>query len=353
MDPFTISALVAGGTGLLGSFLQSSENSRQFARQKELLAMQQEYNTSMWNANNSYNHPASQLDRLMSTGINPNDAMKALSGNTAQQVATPAVPSISSTGSSSSALINSIGTIADYFLKQKQSQNIDAQTERTQIENKLLEKDLGVRDELNELTLDQYRANISKSLADTDLSRKRIDELSYQLSDILPELKQKTIVEREKIAQDMMLSVQELANAVRQGNLLSEQIETERASRSQIYTQIEGQKFRNQVDKLHARFANEFGIDISSDKWQLLVEAALTGDENSDRIVKALTSTLTGTAESAVGNVVKPVAGYVNKGVNRMRSIIGNAYKGQGDIPLYSPEQRLFYNLFGSIINPH
>lgn len=354
MDPLTTSALISGGAGLLsgilGSSSQSRENKLAYERQLQLQKQQQDYNTMMWNMTNNYNSPGHQIDLYKSAGINPNTAVSAISGVAANNASTPSVPSPAYTGSSSSLLMQGIGSIADYLLKAKQASNLDAQTERQHIENKLLEKDLGVRDELNNLTLEQYRANISKSAADTDLSRKKIDELSYQLSEILPEIKKKTIAEREKISQDMKLSVQELANAIRQGNFLSERIETEKVSRSQIYFQIEGQRFRNQVDQLHARFANEFGIDISSDKWQLLVEAALAGGDNADAIINALTETSSHVVTRTARSVATETKGIADDlfSVPGLNSFIENM-RGH---PTPGSVYQLPRNSFWSIFNP-
>lgn len=116
MDPITISALIAGGTGLLGSFLQGSSNrsvadkNLQAAREtnayneknvmrtnatnlsiaemnnqfnRENLQMQNDWNLAQWNRENLYNDPSSQVSRLLAAGINPYNAGLDGSGNAA------------------------------------------------------------------------------------------------------------------------------------------------------------------------------------------------------------------------------------------------------------------------------
>jgi hypothetical protein len=61
--------------GLMSSLFSSGVN--YFANEannranRDLLEMQQRYNTEMWNKENEYNHPAAQMKRLQEAGINP------------------------------------------------------------------------------------------------------------------------------------------------------------------------------------------------------------------------------------------------------------------------------------------
>lgn len=85
----------------INSIYQSGEAARAATvaneRQKELLTMEQNYNTEMWNKQtawneamidkqNEYNSPSSQMERLQAAGINPNLAFSNGAANTQTQV---------------------------------------------------------------------------------------------------------------------------------------------------------------------------------------------------------------------------------------------------------------------------
>lgn len=307
-------AMIGGGasllSGLLGSSTQSNENAKQYARQIELQRMQQNYNTSMWNATNEYNKPSNQLALYTQAGINPNTAVNAISGNSgATQPATPAVPSVSSTGSSADKLsaglqaaVQNISAIGQMQLLRGQIKQLDLQNQSQDIANQMASKDLEAKDEFIKLNKDMMSANIRADLASADLSNAQKFKLEYEAKEILPIMKQKTVEERNLIAQQIAQGVEQLKNLVATGQLLGEQIKTQRATQAQIYEQIRGQKFENSVRELHAHLASEFGLDLNSGAIQLLVELALSGDEKSSSTVNRIISTMCG----AVSGLVNP-----------------------------------------------
>lgn len=66
------SAIAGVGQGLYNTLSSSHQNekNRQFALQQQRL--QNQFNLDMWNRQNAYNSPSSQVQRLMQAGLNPN-----------------------------------------------------------------------------------------------------------------------------------------------------------------------------------------------------------------------------------------------------------------------------------------
>lgn len=69
--------VLAGGLASLGGSIASglfgqNQSSLSFSRQKELMALQNQYAVENWNRENAYNTPKSQMERLKAAGLNPN-----------------------------------------------------------------------------------------------------------------------------------------------------------------------------------------------------------------------------------------------------------------------------------------
>lgn len=84
--------LAGAGASLLGNALNSASSSRAasqaFSRQKELLALQQQYYDHNWQRDANYNDPRSQMSRLKAAGLNPN----LVYGNGVQGMTDPSTP---------------------------------------------------------------------------------------------------------------------------------------------------------------------------------------------------------------------------------------------------------------------
>lgn len=68
---------LAGGLASLGGSIVSglfgqNQASLSFSRQKELMALQNQYAVENWNRENAYNSPKAQMERLKAAGLNPN-----------------------------------------------------------------------------------------------------------------------------------------------------------------------------------------------------------------------------------------------------------------------------------------
>ena len=71
MDPITVSALVAGGTSLIGGLLGHKGQSDANKANLQIAREQMQWNEDMWNKQNEYNTPAAQIQRMRQAGLNP------------------------------------------------------------------------------------------------------------------------------------------------------------------------------------------------------------------------------------------------------------------------------------------
>lgn len=79
--------------GLWNDITGASQQQREYEMQNQLLDKQNSFTQRMWLENNRYNHPASQVERMISAGLNPNLVNQA---NTSSQVSSSSAPSVNS-----------------------------------------------------------------------------------------------------------------------------------------------------------------------------------------------------------------------------------------------------------------
>lgn len=136
MDPITLSALISGGSALLGGGLNafSSANlnrkNRQFSW--DMYARQQADQLANWNRLNEYNSPAAQMKRFQEAGLNPNLIYGQGNAGNATPIPTPDVQTpqtrVPEWGDAiSGAGLQLINAIYDLDIKQAQVDNLKAQ----------------------------------------------------------------------------------------------------------------------------------------------------------------------------------------------------------------------------------
>lgn len=92
--PAIIGAIGAIGSNAINNGMSGANAEKAFERQKELMALQQQYAVENWSRENNYNTPAAQKARLKAAGLNP-DLMygNGAAGLQAGSVAAPTAPS--------------------------------------------------------------------------------------------------------------------------------------------------------------------------------------------------------------------------------------------------------------------
>ena len=169
MIPAIIAAAGAIGGAAIGAAGQNSANTNnlriareQFAHNKEMLNLQNQFSLDMWNRANLYNTPSAQFQRLKDAGLNP--LYYGLDGNS-----TDAFESASAIPYTAPTMVNpyqgfanlgNLGSIlADVELKKAQADNLQADTAKKNNEN---------------ITETQRRANLAQELEE---SKARIKEI--------------------------------------------------------------------------------------------------------------------------------------------------------------------------------
>lgn len=154
MDPLIGSALISGGSSLLGGFL-SSGSSRSAAREANKLTRELYY------ADREYNTPANQVARLREAGLNPNlvyGSSGSVSGNTSKGA--PRMDSIGGYDFDFAGALNAMATEASIRKTDKESEAVDAQIEQTK------EATREVKQRAESLALDNARKRHDNAIID-------------------------------------------------------------------------------------------------------------------------------------------------------------------------------------------
>lgn len=138
-----IGAAIGAGAGLLGDavsyFTNKGSAKEQFKRNKQLMALQNQYNVENWRMQNEYNLPANQRSRLRAAGINPD----LLYQNGASGVTAAAVSPTSGSSVSPQAPATFEG-LANGAMIGLQFENLKEDVDRKHMENKVFASQHGL-----------------------------------------------------------------------------------------------------------------------------------------------------------------------------------------------------------------
>lgn len=136
-------AAISGVASLLGQGLNSLSSAQaaetSFERQKDLMALQNQYAVANWNRENNYNSPQEQMKRLKAAGLNPNlvygNGAAGLQANPISAPSAPAAPmQVTAPGNFGSVLSDSVNAA----LGIAQAKKANAETVGQKIENDFL-----------------------------------------------------------------------------------------------------------------------------------------------------------------------------------------------------------------------
>lgn len=140
------SAIAGLGQGIFNSLSSAHQNSKnkQFALEQQRL--QNQFNLNMWNRQNAYNSPSSQVQRLMQAGLNPNLAYGQLGSGNAGSIQSA---DANYKGEAPQSNIDFQGSVQSIIntqradeLHEKEIQKMALQNEHQKYENLLLESEV-------------------------------------------------------------------------------------------------------------------------------------------------------------------------------------------------------------------
>lgn len=182
-----------------------AELNRQFQRNERLEA--QEYDLFMWNANNLYNSPEAQVQRLKDAGINPNSMMGESQYTPSPPTTTPMSGNVASASS----------PLAPHLLKlSAEIDNIRASTDNTNADTKDKRYELSWKELTQE---ERYKALVkSNELLDTQIYGIKVDK----------EIQQKQFMWYSKLSEAELQQMEAATNKLRNDNIfVIQQILTE------------------------------------------------------------------------------------------------------------------------------
>lgn len=187
---------VAAAIGAAGSMLVSGLNNAfaqrnadvSFQRQKELMALQQQYAVENWNRENNYNKPEEQMKRLKAAGLNPDLVYgNGAAGLQAGPTAAPTAPSAPM--AQTIPMANPIVEGAQAALAINQSDKAGSEAVKNRIENTYLAEqiEIGLREALsrinvNEKTKAKLEAEIPNISKQGALIDKQVSEIAEKIT---------------------------------------------------------------------------------------------------------------------------------------------------------------------------
>lgn len=167
-----IAAAITGAAALLGQGINSLSSSQaaetSFERQKDLMALQNQYAVANWNRENNYNSPQEQMKRLKAAGLNPNlvygNGAAGLQANPISAPSAPAAPmQATAPGNFGSVVSDAVGAA----LGIAQAKKAGSETIAQDLENKYLSETLQDRVKYNALLNDWTEQQTNKAVAET------------------------------------------------------------------------------------------------------------------------------------------------------------------------------------------
>lgn len=339
----------AGGSLLSGVTNQLFGRSNQAyanAWSEKMQQQQQEWQEYMWNKNNEYNDPASQIQRLRDAGVNPNTAAGSMGATSqAQMPQQPTIPSSNPMmspgfdfGNGISTGLNAEQVRANIDKTNAEKDYIDSQTEGKNLENAVYLTDKNVQWAVSHSQVALNEAN-EKYIASvlTNKTQKEIDNL-VKTGELIEEQKKQV---REEIN---LVKEREKTERSQQGLLGSLQEESE--SRTGV------NKVNQEVLELERKYSSitvnasvETGIPLNDLRDYEKINVILKHNGNSDTKIKQFWND----ASRPTASQVRGVEAYVQSGGipnqigSSFNTVLGNATKVKEKVYTGSTDWNRYY----------
>lgn len=179
-----VGSLVGSG---VNAAVSSNAASTSYERQKQLMALQNQYAVENWNRENNYNSPKEQMKRLKEAGLNPDLVYgNGASGLQSGPISSPSAPSAPMQVTAPGDFGSTVSDAVQAAVGIRQSEKTKSETMAQDIRNKYIEEEcnkaLRNMDDthgLNEETKKQIVQSVQASQAEMDALRKRVDNESF------------------------------------------------------------------------------------------------------------------------------------------------------------------------------
>lgn len=324
----------AGGSLLSGVTNQLFGRSNQaYANDwsEKMQQQQQEWQEYMWNKNNEYNDPASQIQRLRDAGVNPNTAAGSMGATSqAQMPQQPTIPSSNPMMSPGFDFSNGVNSGLAY---QEAQANIDktnaekdfikSQTEGKQLENSVYLADKNVQWAVSHSQVKLNEANekyISSVL--TNKTQAEIENLN----------KQGQLIEEQKkqVSEEINLIKEKMKTEHAQQGLLSQMTEESgaRTSVDQVQKQLMDLEYKYKNITVDASLKSGIPLDDLRDYEK--INTIMKNNGNSDEQIKQFWKDASRPTASQVRGVENYVqsGGIPNQIGNSFNTVLNNQTKG-------------------------
>lgn len=308
MDPISagisagagLSAGITAGAGLVGGLFNAGSQSRQNRLNRKFQAEEnqkaRDYNTMMWERNNAYNDPASQMARLKNAGINPHLAYS--QGGITNTSSSPASSNASSMPEGRAPQLD-INAMLNARLIGEQINNMKADTAKKEAEAKNIGTDTesktlanGITTKVLENWQNTYDADMAfkKSATSVNYSNVQVNDKKIEVYDM--DIKRTTQEITNMISQNVKLGA-EIDEIVSRKNYNEQQTKNLIATIGLIKAQIDNYNAQSSLARETAKNQSFIRSNIAADTankgqlYQSMKRANWIGDkyDYSDRIL--------------------------------------------------------------------
>lgn len=192
-------SLAAGAISTIGDFFSGGKSIRnQINAQKELADYQFQLNQQQWAAENEYNSPGAQMQRLKSAGLNPNlvYGSGAVTGNTTTQGPRASIPHVDRNQLKFNKMVGVASTIADIrnkmesnALLREEIKKRKTETEHIELENQRLRGFYDYDLEDKRLGIERLKSTIDNIQSNTALTNQQKATEIYKLVEMRSRVK--------------------------------------------------------------------------------------------------------------------------------------------------------------------
>lgn len=175
LAPAVAAAIVSGASALGSTGLSAWNTSAVNRSNQRSVDKQNQYAVQLRDYDNWYNSPVQQMKRFREAGLNPDLIYGSMDGSSSSAPSLTA-PS-TDVGFDASGIATSGSQLASIIQQQKY---LDAQTENLSLQNQLLKKDVGNKDEAIRLQNEQIKSAIDNMNQQTDKLKEEARSLQFQ-----------------------------------------------------------------------------------------------------------------------------------------------------------------------------